>query len=154
MLKKSWDRVFKVCALFAALFLAAATLPAAVAEAYFAGEGRLPALGQIGREIEYFTRFYGALRPAVYLCYDRTACYAKDDHDLRVTFDRKLSSSPEVGKFLTGDYLRRPVFPAGESLLEVKWDEVMPRHLKEILRTDSLQWTAFSKYYMCRMLHL
>ena len=93
------------------------------------------------------------LRPVTVVTYERVP-FVYSGGNVRVTFDRKLSSSPEVGKFLTGDYLRRPVFPAGESLLEVKWDEVMPRHLKEILQADSLLWTAFSKYCMCRMLHL
>lgn len=37
MLKKSWNTWFKVCALFAALFIGAATLPAAVAEAACGG---------------------------------------------------------------------------------------------------------------------
>lgn len=93
------------------------------------------------------------LHPVCIVTYERIP-FIYSGGNVRVTLDRKLSSSRDLKRFLTGDYLRRPVFPAGESLLEVKWDEVMPRHLKEILQLDSLQWTAFSKYYMCRMVHL
>lgn len=93
------------------------------------------------------------LRPVVIVTYERIP-FIYSGGNVRVTFDRKLTSSRDIGRFLTGDYLQRPVFPAGQSLLEVKWDELLPRHLKEILQTDSLQWTAFSKYAMCRRVHL
>ncbi len=74
--------------------------------------------------------------------------------NVRVTFDRKITSSEDVGKFLSGDYIQRPVLPKGHSILEVKWDEIIPRHIKETLRLERLEWTAFSKYYMCRRFHL
>ena len=93
------------------------------------------------------------LRPVTIVTYERTP-FVYSGGNVRVTFDRKLASSPEVTRFLEGNYLRRPVFAAGQSLLEVKWDEVMPRHLKEVLQLDTLLWTAFSKYYMCRTIHL
>ncbi len=92
------------------------------------------------------------LRPVTIVTYERIP-FIYTGGNVRVTFDRKLSSSPELGKFLDGDYLRRPVFPVGQSLLEVKWDEVMPRHIRDALQTDGLEWTAFSKYYMCRLVH-
>lgn len=74
--------------------------------------------------------------------------------NIRVTFDRQLTSSNNIDRFISGDYEARPVFSPGESILEVKWDEVLPVHIKEILALDSLQWTAFSKYYMSRLYHL
>ena len=74
--------------------------------------------------------------------------------NVRITFDRNLSSSGDVGRFLTRDYLTRPVFPAGQSILEIKWDELLPAFIKEALQVEDLQWTAFSKYYMCRAVHL
>jgi len=93
------------------------------------------------------------LKPVVVVTYERIP-FIYSGGNVRVTFDRKLTSSPDVARFLTGDYRQRPVFPSGQSLLEVKWDEVFPRHLKEILLTDSLLWTAFSKYYLCRRVHM
>lgn len=93
------------------------------------------------------------LRPVTVVTYERIP-FVYSGGNVRVTFDRKLASSPEVTRFLEGGFRQRPVFPAGQSLLEVKWDELLPRHLKEVLQTDSLLWTAFSKYAMCRMVHL
>ena len=90
------------------------------------------------------------LRPVVIVTYERIP-YIYPAGNVRVTFDRKLTASREIGRFLSGDYLQQPVFPPGQSLLEVKWDALLPGHLKQTLQADGLQWTAFSKYSMCRM---
>ena len=89
------------------------------------------------------------LKPKVIVTYERLP-FVYPAGNVRITFDRKLTSSDEVGKFLTGDYIQRPIMPCGESLLEVKWDELLPRHIKETLQTEELVRTAFSKYTMCR----
>ena len=44
----------------------------------------------------------------------------------------------------------RPVLDRGMSVFEVKWDEFLPGYIKNHLQLDSLQWTSFSKYYLCR----
>lgn len=90
------------------------------------------------------------LRPVVIVTYERIP-FIYSGGNVRVTFDRKISSSGDLDHFLSGDYEERPILPCGETVLEVKWDEVMPRHIKETLALEGLQWTAFSKYYMCRM---
>lgn len=93
------------------------------------------------------------LMPKIIVTYERIP-YIYPAGNVRVTFDRCLSSSNEVQKFLTGNYQSRPVFPTGMSILEVKWDEVMPRHIRDAIHVEKLVWTAFSKYYMCRTIHL
>lgn len=93
------------------------------------------------------------LMPKIIVTYERIP-YIYPAGNVRVTFDRCLSSSNEIQKFLTGNYQSRPVFPIGMSILEVKWDEVMPRHIKDAIHVEKLVWTAFSKYYMCRTIHL
>ena len=93
------------------------------------------------------------LIPKVIVTYERVP-FIYSGGNVRVTFDRNITSSDEVNSFMSGDYAERPVMPCGHSVLEVKWDEVMPRHIKDVLKTESLNWTAFSKYFMCRMLHL
>ena len=93
------------------------------------------------------------LRPATIVTYERIP-FVYRGGNVRITFDRQLTSSPDTARFLTGDYPRRPVFPIGQSLLEVKWDELLPLHLREIFDSGDLEWTAFSKYYMCSMVHL
>ena len=121
------------------------SVPVSAAEAYYAGEEPLPELGQIGREIEYFRRFYGTLIPAVYLCYDRTAFYAKDDHDFRVTFDRNIGWRREAVR-LTAPAGGRPILPKGMSLMEVKAAGAIPLWLVEALSRARVRQTTFSKY--------
>lgn len=96
---------------------------------------------------EFFCR---GMRPSVIVTYERIP-FVYRAGNVRVTFDRKLSSSTQVEKFLTGDYRQRPVFATGKSLLEVKFDEYLPVHLKAALQTEGLRWTTFSKYHMCRV---
>ena len=89
------------------------------------------------------------LLPKVIVSYDRIP-YVYRAGNVRVTFDRNLTASSEVTRFLTGDYGQRPIMQKGESVLEVKWDELLPLHIKEHMYLDRLQWSAFSKYYLCR----
>jgi hypothetical protein len=89
------------------------------------------------------------LYPKVIVTYERIP-FIYSGGNVRVTFDRKITSSSDLDNFLTGNYLERPVLELCKSILEVKWDEVMPRHIKDTLRLENLNWTAFSKYFVCR----
>lgn len=93
------------------------------------------------------------LMPKVIVTYERIP-YVYPGGNVRITFDKDISSSVEVSGFLSGDYSVRPILPVGRSILEVKWDEIMPLHIKDVMQLNRLQWTAFSKYYMCRKFHL
>lgn len=93
------------------------------------------------------------LKPKVIVTYQRIP-FVYPGGNVRVTFDRRITSSGEIGAFLSADYAQRPILPLGKSVLEVKWDELLPLHIQDALYMDTLQWTAFSKYYMCRVLHL
>lgn len=90
------------------------------------------------------------LKPKVIVTYRRTP-FVYPAGNVRVTFDDSLTSSDELDRFLDGDYRERPVLPAGSSILEVKWDGLLPPHIKSLLQLDTLQWSAFSKYYHCRV---
>ena len=115
------------------------------------GEVPLPGGEADGVKKRLFTELrLKGLRPVNIVTYERIPfVYAAGN--VRVTFDRNLTASGDIRRFLEGDYLRRPVFPPGQSLLEVKWDELLPPHLRQSLQAEGLQWTAFSKYSMCRM---
>ena len=92
------------------------------------------------------------MTPKVIVTYERIPLIYPAGN-VRITFDRRITSSYQVRSFLSRDYPERPVLPRGQSVLEVKWDEIMPRFIRESLGTEELQWTAFSKYYLCRRLH-
>ncbi len=92
------------------------------------------------------------LFPKAIVTYERVP-FIYSGGNVRVTFDRKITSSEDIDLFLTDNYKQRPVLPCGYCVLEVKWDEVLPLHIKDTLRIERLEWTAFSKYYMCRKFH-
>lgn len=93
------------------------------------------------------------LVPKIIVTYEREP-FIYTGGNVRIAFDRHLTSSDDVTRFLTGQYSERPIFPCGQSLMEVKWNEILPKHIKEMLSIQNLQWTAFSKYCMCRTYHL
>ena len=88
-------------------------------------------------------------RPKVIVEYDRTP-YIWKWGNVRVTFDRNIRSSAQTARFTREELFTRPIMPAGQHLLEVKYDEYLPDFIKESLELGSLSQTAFSKYYLCR----
>ena len=93
------------------------------------------------------------LAPKVIVEYKRIP-YVYKIGNVRVTFDCQLASSKQIEKFLDGNYLKRPVFPLGKLLLEVKFDEFLPDYIYDIMQLNNLTQTAFSKYYLCRKFEL
>ena len=90
-----------------------------------------------------------ALRPVVIVEYLRYP-FTEQNGNVRVTFDENIGSSNDILGFLEGPHTMRPVMEKGMSVLEVKWDEFLPDHIKGHMQMDSLQWCSFSKYYLCR----
>lgn len=94
-----------------------------------------------------------SLLPKVIVTYEREP-FVYAGGNVRVTFDRKITSSGDTSHFLENTYSQRPIFSLGQSLMEVKWDEILPEYLHRMLQLDTLQWSAFSKYFLCRTYHL
>lgn len=92
------------------------------------------------------------LKPVVIVDYERTP-FTEMNGNVRITFDECLASSGDIEGFLSKDIRNRPIFPPGKGLVEVKWDSHLPEHIRKILELDSLKWTTFSKYYICRKLN-
>ena len=93
------------------------------------------------------------LRPKVIVAYDRIP-FVYRLGNVRVTLDQALASGSALDRFLEPSLPMRGVLPAGQLLLEVKFDEFLPDHLYRALQLERLQQTAFSKYYLCRRYHL
>lgn len=87
--------------------------------------------------------------PKVIVSYERVP-YVCQAGNVRITFDDNLTASCDIDAFLDGTFGKRPIMEKGMSVLEVKWDELIPSHIRENLQIDNLRWTAFSKYYLCR----
>lgn len=89
------------------------------------------------------------LTPKVIVDYNRTP-YVYPIGNVRITFDRRIRSSTHIDLFQKV-LPSRPILPDGAGLLEVKYDELLPGALLDILREGhSLRRTTFSKYYLCR----
>ena len=89
------------------------------------------------------------MRPVVIVEYDRIP-YVYKNGNVRITLDTNIRSSSAVERFLEEQLPNRPVMPAGQQLLEVKYDEYLPDFIYRALQLHSLHQTAFSKYYICR----
>ena len=115
-------------------------------------KGEIPPLPLDADEIciRLFTemRMYSML-PKVIVSYERIP-FVYTAGNVRVTFDRKIVSASDVSTFLDEDEVVRPILGEGQSVMEVKWDETLPQYIKQYLQLDGLQWTNFSKYYLCR----
>lgn len=89
------------------------------------------------------------MKPKVIVSYERTP-YIYRTGNVRVTLDKNITASNDIKRFLEGGFHKRPILPTGQSIMEVKWDEVLPAYIEQGVKLDNLQWTAFSKYYLCR----
>lgn len=101
-----------------------------------------------------FRKFYYLLRnehftPSVIVEYDRIP-YVYPLGNVRVTLDKHIRSSDCFDQFFSTSLPSRPIMPTGQQLLEVKYDELIPDFIKEIIQTDNLSQTTFSKYYLCK----
>ena len=119
-------------------------LPNQKAMAWLAGETPCQG-GQIAKEIDYFQRFYGALRPAVFLSYEREAFYARDGSDFRITFDDAILCRQEALS-LTAEAYGTPILPPGKVLMEIKCSGGIPLWLTAVLSREKIYKTSFSKY--------
>lgn len=115
------------------------------AELYLARRIPLPAQSQIGREIDWRLDYYGALSPAMYLCYDRIAYFCPADGGLRITLDRNIRFRTDA-LTLTAPPSGEPLLRPDQSLLEIKSAAAMPLWLVEALDAAGIRQTSFSKY--------
>ncbi|MBO5302436.1 MAG: polyphosphate polymerase domain-containing protein [Lachnospiraceae bacterium] len=89
------------------------------------------------------------MQPKVIVIYERKP-FIYQAGNVRITFDRNICSSNLVEHFLEENIPVRQILSVGESIMEVKWDEFLPKYIKDFLQLGQLQWSSFSKYYLCR----
>lgn len=98
----------------------------------------------------YASHLQSGMRPKCIVEYDRLA-FVEPVGNVRITFDMNLRGSREVERFL--DYSEDftiPILPAGMHILEVKYDELLPRHILQLVDTNNLQRQSISKYALVR----
>lgn len=116
--------------------------------AYGKGSVSFESLPPLAKKLQILRSTTGMI-PKVIVAYERTP-YVYKNGNVRITFDRNITSSGQVDAFFKEDVRKRPILPAGMQLLEVKYDEYLPDHIFHALILDNMQRTNFSKYYLCR----
>lgn len=135
-LKKKYDEV---------VFKRRVSMSAEQAEKYIAGKCDCPKQNQIVSEIDYFLSEYKNLIPAAFVGYEREAYFAKEDPNLRITFDDNIVwRDYDIGicRGICGKSLLRP----GQSLMEIKVSTALPLWLTNKLSELKIYKVNFSKY--------
>lgn len=91
----------------------------------------------------------GLLAPRAVIDFERTA-YVEKITNIRITVDRNISVADDFDHFADGEYIRYPLQEAGWHVLEVKFDHILPAHLKHIITERHLIQSSFSKYSLGR----
>lgn len=90
------------------------------------------------------------LRPSVLVSYIREP-YVYEAGNVRVTFDSHIRTSLFHREFLEEKtYDISALDNLGEIILEVKYDEFIPKVIVDLLQTKGIRQQAFSKYGACR----
>lgn len=101
--------------------------------------------------------FYGLIKtkcykPKVLVDYFREA-YVYPAGNVRITFDLNLRSGHYSQNLFSKIPASVPVLEPDTHVLEVKFDNFLPSHLKVLLQGLPGQRTAVSKYVLCRRFH-
>ncbi|MDE7297294.1 MAG: polyphosphate polymerase domain-containing protein [Lachnospiraceae bacterium] len=99
---------------------------------------------QILREIDYFLKFYQP-KPKLYLAYDRTAWYGRQDGEFRMTFDSNIRSRRDHLSLGFGDEAEL-LYDYAYQLLEIKAAGAYPLWLTRALTRLGIYPVSFSKY--------
>lgn len=100
--------------------------------------------GQICEEVDYLLRRC-ALRPKLYLAYDRIALYGREDADFRITFDQNIRSRRE-NRMNWEDENTNRLLAEEYRLMEVKLMGAIPLWFVHILTELEIKSRSFSKY--------
>ncbi len=117
-------------------------------------ENRFPEDGFLDEEIlglrgEFTERLQSGYLPKVVVGYQRTA-YVYPAGNVRITVDRDITALPPNALF-DKSIGGIPVLFPGKAVLEIKYDDVLPGAIRNIMAAeDNLRPISFSKYALCR----
>ena len=89
------------------------------------------------------------LHPVTIVEYERTAFIEKAGN-VRITFDMNIGAGSAVGRFFDDNIMPVPILKTGMHIMEIKYDEMLPDHIKNAIDINNLKKSAFSKYYYSR----
>ena len=112
---------------------------------YLAGKSEPGFDSQILHEITWFRNYYRGLAPAMYIAYDRIACFGTEDRNFRVTFDTNIRWRTD-NLCLDGPTEGTRLLEPGWYLMEVKTPGAVPLWFSKILDDLAIYPASFSKY--------
>lgn len=112
---------------------------------YLAGKSEPGFDSQILHEITWFRNYYRGLAPAMYIAYDRIACFGTEDRNFRVTFDTNIRWRTD-NLCLDGPTEGTRLLEPGWYLMEVKSPGAVPLWFSKILDDLAIYPASFSKY--------
>ncbi len=114
---------------------------------------------QIGKELAWSVKRYGALKPAMYLSYKRKAYVFRDNKDVRITFDTDIGykcykvSCEELRENYQNnsaesceDIRENSLLSEGQVLMEVKVPAAIPLQWVRAFEELKIYPTSYSKY--------
>ena len=103
-----------------------------------------------GLLLEFITNYKNkGLVPSIVVEYHRTA-FTYPISDVRITFDSNIQSSLYNYDLFNTSYPRYIVDEPGKQVLEVKFNEILPLHIANILNDIPACREAVSKFAICR----
>ncbi len=123
------------------------SMTAREAEAYLAGKAPAPVEGQMTREIDWFMH-ENHPTPKVFIACDRLAYRAREDSELRITFDRNIRWR-ETDLHLSHGSHGEPILEDGQVLMEVKAPGAVPLWFAALLSEHAVFPQGYSKYGNC-----
>jgi SPX domain protein involved in polyphosphate accumulation len=99
---------------------------------------------QVLAEIAYFLRRNPA-KPKVFISYERIAFFAKDNPELRISFDQNILSRRSDVNLISGNE-GQALVNDNRILMEIKCDGTIPLWLSDLLSELKIYKTSFSKY--------
>ncbi len=115
-------------------------------------KGDFSPLGRIDNELAkevYALYKRNGLFPSVIVDYDREA-YVHPVSNVRLTFDKALHAGVESADIFDERLMSLPIYPEGYVIFEVKYDDVIPKHLASIVSSCGGIKLALSKFCLCR----
>lgn len=117
------------------------------AEDYLSGRSAAPREDQLMREIDWFLKT-NPVAPKMLIASDRRAYVAREDPELRLTFDTSIRWRDTQLRLTAGDH-GRELLESGQVLMEIKIPEAAPLWLAGMLSRWEIFPQSFSKYGQC-----
>lgn len=99
-------------------------------------------------QVFYYECTTHLMRPRVIVDYEREP-YVLDTGRLRITFDMNLRAGLEGFDLFNAEMPMVEVLDPGQMVLEVKYAELIPKVIREVLPVKAADYAAVSKYILC-----